>query len=129
MRNNGVSWQREPIMDVPQEQVLLRRIPAIFLSCEDKARARRFYSEVLGLGNPDDLENLHLVLMGRGKDHKPIAGPPALFNFYAEDIPRAYEVLKAKGVKILDEIQEYGGAFKGFHIEDTEGNCILIMNG
>ncbi|WP_218240850.1 hypothetical protein, partial [Pseudomonas sp. 2822-17] len=59
--------------------------------------------------------------------HKPIT-VPAVFSFLAPDIYHAHRELKLKGANVDDEIGRFGAHILGFHVIDSEGNSILIVD-
>ncbi|HHH76050.1 MAG TPA: hypothetical protein ENL03_03380 [Phycisphaerae bacterium] len=46
--------------------------------------------------------------------------------FATDSVRQSYEALKASGVKILEEYQEYAPTFALFKIADPDGNMIEI---
>ncbi|OBR65783.1 hypothetical protein A7K91_17245 [Paenibacillus oryzae] len=89
-------------------------------------RARHWYSNILGLADLEMENGLKLLLMNWGENHKPI-NDGAVFSLYSPDIKQAHESLKARGATV-DEVARYGADYWGFHVTDSEGNLILIID-
>jgi len=106
--------------------LIKNRIVHLYISCEDDARARDWYSNILGLTNLEMENGLKLLLMNWGENHKPI-NDGAVFSLHSPDIKKAHEVLKARGATV-DEVAQYGADYWGFHVTDSEGNLILIID-
>ncbi|OXM13411.1 VOC family protein [Paenibacillus herberti] len=106
--------------------LIKNRIVDIYISCEDDARARDWYSNILGLSNLEMENGVRLLLMNWGENHKPISDG-ALFSLQSPNIKEAHKALKARGAKV-DEVAQYGAQSFGFHVTDSEGNLILIID-
>ena len=103
------------------------RIVDIYISCENEKRANDWYTNILGLQDLVMENGIRLLLMEWGEHHKPMNGP-AVFSLQAPDIYKAHAELKAKGVEIAEEVTQYGANSFGFHLFDSEGNAILIID-
>lgn len=68
-----------------------------------------------------------LLLMEWGENHKPI-NDSAVFSLQAPDIYRAHAELKSRGAQVDEEVTRYGAQSFGFHVIDSEGNAILIID-
>lgn len=53
----------------------------------------------------------------------------AVFSLQAPDIHKAHSELKLRGAKVDDEVTKFGPQSLGFHVIDSEGNVILIIDG
>lgn len=104
------------------------RIVDIYISCEDEKRAHDWYTNVLGLESLVMENGTRFILIEWGAQHKPV-NDSAVFSLQAPDIYKAYAELKARGaVKEGEEIAQYGADCLGFHVTDSEGNAIMIIN-
>ncbi|WP_274362968.1 VOC family protein [Paenibacillus thermotolerans] len=68
-----------------------------------------------------------LLLMEWGAEHKPI-NHTAVFSLQAPDIHKAHSELKERGAKVDEKVEQYGAQSFGFHVIDSEGNAILIID-
>jgi len=68
-----------------------------------------------------------LLLMEWGENHKPIVDA-AVFSLQAPDIHKAHTELKLRGAKVDEVVAQYGAQSFGFHVIDSEGNAILIID-
>ncbi len=107
----------------------------------DLQRARKFYEDTLGLGNPA-LVNEEEVLYEFGQGSKlylyvrgPTKADHTVFSFLVEDIEKEVKELKNKGIvfaeydtptlKTIDSIATLKNA-KSAWFKDTEGNIIAL---
>jgi len=113
---------------VPTDTVLIKnRIVDIYISCENEKRASDWYFNVLGLPDLVMENGIRLLLMEWGENHKPI-NETAVFSLQASDIHQAHAILKSKGAKVDEQVGQYGAQSFGFHVIDSEGNAILIID-
>lgn len=103
------------------------RIVDLYVSCEDKKRAEDWYLNVLGLADLVMENGSRLLLMEWGENHQPIVGG-AVFSLQAPDIHQAHADLKLRGAKVDEEVTQFGAQSFGFHVIDSEGNVILIID-
>jgi len=107
--------------------IIKNRVVHIYISCEDENRAKDWYLNVLGLPELVMESGIRLLLMEWGKDHKPI-NDSAVFSLQATDIHLAHRELKSRGAKVDPEVSQYGAQYYGFHVIDSEGNAVLIID-
>jgi catechol 2,3-dioxygenase-like lactoylglutathione lyase family enzyme len=126
------------------------RVKLISILVNDQARARRFYTDILGfrikhdipigeaawltLVAPDDPDGVELLLEPTGhpaavalqqalhKDAIPLT------QLYTEDIANEFERLRAKGVAFRDKPKAMGPT-KFADFDDTCGNLIRLVEG
>jgi predicted enzyme related to lactoylglutathione lyase len=106
---------------------MFKNTPPFFSwSVDDLSRAKRFYTETLGLDVSDGEHMLNLQLAGGGKamvyakpDHQPATF--TVLNFPVDKIDDAVAELKGRGVRF----EQYGGEIatdeKGIHRSDGHG--------
>lgn len=113
---------------VSTENILIKnRIVDIYISCENEKRAIDWYTNVLGLESLVMENGIRLLLMEWGENHKAI-NESAVFSLQSPDIYKAHTELKARGAVIKEEVTQYGANSYGFHVIDSEGNAILIID-
>ena len=97
----------------------------------DRARARRFYGEVLGLPRggpaPDEFEagNVTLALWAPEDDGEPFAPNPAGVALRVGDVSAARAELEAQGVEFTGDTVDTGVCHMAF-LRDTEGNVLIL---
>jgi catechol 2,3-dioxygenase-like lactoylglutathione lyase family enzyme len=124
------------------------RVKLTSIMINDQARARRFYTEMLGfqikhdipMGGaawltvvaPDDAEGVELLLEPTGHPAS-VTFQQALYNdgipltqLYTEDLAAEYARLKAKGVAFRGEPKAMGPT-KFVDLDDTCGNLIRLV--
>ncbi|PWW00745.1 hypothetical protein DFQ01_11298 [Paenibacillus cellulosilyticus] len=99
----------------------------LYISCEDEKRAKNWYLNVLGLTDLVMDNGCRLLLIEWGEKHKPIVDG-AVFSLQAPDIHKAHSELKRRGAKVDEEVVQFGAKSLGFHVIDSEGNVILIID-
>jgi predicted enzyme related to lactoylglutathione lyase len=117
------------------------------LVVKDYARARRFYSETLGVQVQDvpDMEGMGLVMLADGTgfqlyQNENLPTPQnTVLTFTARDFDRTFQELKGRGVKFEDYdlpgqgikttngMAEYGGV-KSAWFKDSEGNVLNLVS-
>ncbi|SDT49475.1 hypothetical protein SAMN05444162_4580 [Paenibacillaceae bacterium GAS479] len=107
--------------------LIKNRIVDLYISCEDEKRAKDWYLNVLGLSDLVMENGSRLLLIEWGEKHKPMADG-AVFSFQAPDIHKAHSELKLRGAKVDDKVAQFGAQCFGFHVIDSEGNVILIID-
>ena len=106
----------------------------------DQPSTRRFYAKVLGLNVAEDeptygyftlSETTHLEILA--SDTRLAArqrvGAPAL-GFLVEDLDAAVQEVKAAGVNLTSEIEEWRSdneVHRWVYLEDPEGHTLLLM--
>lgn len=114
-------------------------IGGIFFLSEDPAAMRRWYGESLGLAiddygsvfefrngrNPEEINYLRWGPFANTTKYFEPSKKDFMINYRVQNIEALVARLKAKGVKVLDEIAsyEYG---KFVHLLDPEGNKIEL---
>ncbi|MBD3922063.1 VOC family protein [Paenibacillus sp. PR3] len=113
---------------VTEPPLVKNRLVDIYISCENEKRARDWYTNVLGLESLVMENGIRFILIEWGEQHKPV-NESAVFSLQAPDIHKAYTELKARGaVKDGEEVIPYGADCLGFHVTDSEGNAIMIID-
>lgn len=120
---------------------MIKGIKFASIPVADQDRALAFYTEKLGcriitdqpfndtqrwieLGIPGAETSLVLFTMD---EHKDRIGTPAHVTFWADDVKKTYEELKAKGVEFIAEAQSADwGSFAMF--KDSEGNQFVLSS-
>ena len=116
--------------------VRLSKVNHLTYNVIDKERATRFWVDVLGVKEiPSAVDSEHIIwlqlpsgtMVHLIENADGISHPSHHGAFEVEDIDTAYEILKAKGVKIESpEIGVRNDGQRVFFISDTEGNRIEI---
>ena len=111
----------------------IRGTDFVMFSVSDLARAAKFYRDVLGL--PQEVYNgewqwaefnggnVTLSLKGGATLSKPDAG--GHIALAVDDVQAAGEELRRQGVRILEELQDYG-CCRAMEISDPDGNRIIL---
>jgi catechol 2,3-dioxygenase-like lactoylglutathione lyase family enzyme len=111
--------------------VSVERVDFISVPVRDRARARRFYGEVLGLPPggpaPDEFEagNVSLALWAPEDDGEPFAPNPAGVALRVRDVPAARAELEAQGVEFTGDTVDTGVCQMAF-LRDPEGNVLIL---
>jgi catechol 2,3-dioxygenase-like lactoylglutathione lyase family enzyme len=106
----------------------------------DHPETRRFYATVLGLSLTDDKpayayftisETAHLEILSPGTRlaTRQRKGSPSV-GFLVEDLDSAVQELKAAGVKLKSEIEEWHSDdefHRWVYFEDPEGHTLLLL--
>lgn len=113
-------------------------IGGIFFKFKDPASMREWCKSVLGMEtnaygvlfefNGENSPNKGQLQLGTFEDSTDYFGDKsqqAMINFRVDDLKAFQGVLTEKGVKIVDELEEYSYG-KFLHIEDPEGNRIEL---
>lgn len=118
-------WQRSTVV------LDIERVDFVSVPTRDVARARRFYSDVLGLApsavNPDEFEtpNLTLALWRPDAEAVPFVPNTAGIALRVPDVEAARERLNARGVEFLGETVDTGVCLMGFFY-DPDGNVLIL---
>lgn len=109
-----------------------RKVGAIFIPVSNIEVAREWYCELLGIKADVDIIGGHLyVIPLEGEANlvldskiyaKRVTGEAPLFHFNTENIEKAYQFMKIKGVNIISEI-EHGHYF---NFKDPDGNVLMV---
>jgi catechol 2,3-dioxygenase-like lactoylglutathione lyase family enzyme len=117
----------------------LKKINVVFIYVSDLDKARSFYEQTLGFGEPILInptwveyaleEGSHFAL--HKTDPRRFAGAPQGANrmklsIVVDDLKVAHDELKARGVKI-DCPLEKGYGFEFIEFEDPEGNPLRLL--
>lgn len=112
----------------------------VFVHVSDLKKSVEWYAKLLGI--TIDLSEVHSPVhnipvtgqTGLSLDdhtfdlsflHAPGTGP--MFNLFAPDIDAAYTDIQKKNIKVIREI-EWHGEVAWFHVEDPDGNVVMICN-
>lgn len=68
-----------------------------------------------------------LILIEWGENHKPIVDRAA-FSLHAPNIHKAHSELKLRGAKVDVEVTQIAESCFGFHVIDSEGNAIWMID-
>ena len=114
--------------------IRLRRVNHLTYCVKDKARATRFWVDVLGVNEiPSMVDSDHIVWLQLPSgtmvhliEHEDAPSAPSHHGaFEVEDIDEAQKYMRERGVETTDITQRHDGQ-RVFFIEDTEGNRIEI---
>jgi catechol 2,3-dioxygenase-like lactoylglutathione lyase family enzyme len=115
---------RRAVLDV-------ERVDFVSVPTRDASRARRFYTDVLGLPpsevNPDELEtpNVTLALWQPEAEGVPFAPNTAGIALRVPDVEAARARLSARGVEFLGETVDTGVCLMAFFY-DPDGNVLIL---
>lgn len=114
--------------------IRLRRVNHLTYCVKDKARATRFWVDVLGVNEiPSMVDSDRIVWLQLPSgtmvhliEHEDAPSEPSHHGaFEVEDIDEAQKYMRERGVETTDITQRHDGQ-RVFFIEDTEGNRIEI---
>jgi catechol 2,3-dioxygenase-like lactoylglutathione lyase family enzyme len=111
--------------------VRVERVDFVSIAVRDRARARRFYGELLGLPPggpaPDEFEagNVTLALWEPEADGRPFSADEAGVALRVPDVAAARRELEAKGVAFIGETVDTGVCHMAF-LRDPEGNVLIL---
>ena len=109
----------------------VERVDFVSVPTRNVARARQFYTDVLGLPasalNPDEFEtpNLTLALWQPEAEGVPFSPNTAGIALRVPDVTAAAERLRAPGVEFLGETVDTGVCLMGF-FHDPDGNVLIL---
>jgi predicted enzyme related to lactoylglutathione lyase len=113
-------------------------VHAVFVHTENLKRSAAWYSWLLDLPfeekevqspvyNLPVKEGVYMTIDDHAFDpdyrFEPLRTPA--FNFCSHDVEKSYREMKEAGVQVIREI-ERDGDFGWFHIEDPDGNAVMI---
>jgi len=119
---------------------MFKGIGALAVYVADLARAKKFYTEVLGFELASDIPpnlcflksksgNIDIYMEG-GKKPASIDNETCRLSFFLrteESAPKTYDALKTAGVKLLQDAPEFvGDDTYCFQFEDPDGNIIEV---
>lgn len=111
----------------------IQRIKVVALSVIDLARADRFYHQQLGLEPAfEGTEQVgwwldQIILMLKPGWATPTEQPNPRLTFATEHAPATQQALRARGIRIADEVQVYGDFYVGSFL-DSEGNKLWFCS-
>lgn len=119
---------------------MITGIQDIYYSVTDKVKAKRFYTEVLGMNVLFEHEhwialNCHGVKVGLHPENNPIPYTPrdahgahagATLTLKSDNVPEDRKRIESFGCKILGEADQPWGHMLVF--EDPDGNVLKLMN-
>jgi catechol 2,3-dioxygenase-like lactoylglutathione lyase family enzyme len=109
----------------------VERVDFVSIPVRDRARARRFYGEVLGLAPggpaPDEFEtgNVTLALWQPEADGEPFVPNESGVALRVRDVSAARSELEAHGVEFIAETIDSGVCEMAF-LRDSEGNVLIL---
>ncbi len=117
----------------------VKGIGGVFFKCKDPESIKSWYREHLGFNtdqygalfqfrkfsNPDQPGYLQWSPMSLETDHFNPSEKQFMINYRVDDLVNLVSELKAAGVEVVDEIEEYDYG-KFVHIMDPEGNKIEL---
>ena len=111
----------------------IERVDFVSFLTQDIARAKRFYSEILGLEieteGPDDMEfragQVTLDIFDPASIGQPFAPSPAGLALRVRDVAAARTELEAKGVMFDGETLDTGVCHMAF-FKDPDGNALML---
>ncbi|WP_114744795.1 VOC family protein [Falsibacillus pallidus] len=120
---------------------ILNKMNTVFVHVSDLHESVKWYSLLLNLRireqdiyppvyniEIDGHTGLTLDAGPTGMQKKLNPNPHPIFNFHTDDIDCAYDYLKELGYQIVSEIVRFD-YFSFFHVEDPDGNIIMICTG
>jgi catechol 2,3-dioxygenase-like lactoylglutathione lyase family enzyme len=117
---------------------MFQGILTVAIYVTDMARAKKFYTETLGFEQGWDVhENLSFLKVGNthvyleaGYEPSEITDKSARLSFFLEaekSVKEVFEVLKAKGVNIIqDAPEQVGDEVWWFQFRDPDGNILEV---
>jgi catechol 2,3-dioxygenase-like lactoylglutathione lyase family enzyme len=109
----------------------VERVDFVSIPVRDRARARRFYGEMLGLAPggpaPDEFEagNVTLALWEPEADGVPFAPNAAGVALRVADVAAARGELEARGVEFIGGTVDTGVCWMAF-LRDPDGNVLIL---
>ncbi|MGB0432211.1 MAG: VOC family protein [Bacteroidia bacterium] len=114
-------------------------IGGIFFKCDDPDKMREWYGNTFGFetdkygamfkskdfDNPSKTNYLQWSTMSKDSKYFDPSKSQFMVNYRVENIEALVEQLKAEGVKVVDEIEEFEYG-KFVHVLDPEGNKIEL---
>ncbi|WP_079508925.1 VOC family protein [Mesobacillus jeotgali] len=119
---------------------LFNRVNNVFIHVSNLKKSTEWYYALLGI--PFDNEKVEspvhnipvasetgLTLDDHTFDPGFMLNPSGhvLFNFLVDDVDKAYDFIKLKGIPIVKEIERIGD-FAYFNFQDPDGNVLMICN-
>lgn len=115
-------------------------IGGIFFKCKDPKKMAQWYKDNLGIEsdayghtfkwyeekNSDKVGRTVWSPFPDTTDYFGDKNQQTMINYRVDNIDELVKQLKAKGVKIVDDVKDYEGIGKFAHIEDVEGNRIEL---
>ena len=140
--NNEEKNKQEPIKkDIVMKDTTpkVTGIGGIFFFSDDPEKTKEWYGKNLGLAindygsafefrnahRPDEINYLSWSPFKNGSEYFKPSEKPFMINYRVQNIEGLIKQLKANGVVVLDEIEEYEYG-KFVHIMDPEGNKIEL---
>ncbi|MBS1159775.1 MAG: glyoxalase [Proteobacteria bacterium] len=111
----------------------IQRVKVVALSVIDLARADRFYHQQLGLEPAfEGTERVgwwldQVILMLKPEWATPTEQPNPRLTLATEHAPATQQALRARGIRIADEVQVYGDFYVGSFL-DSEGNKLWFCS-
>jgi catechol 2,3-dioxygenase-like lactoylglutathione lyase family enzyme len=113
---------------------MIKRIWDITLTVSDLKRAVDFYQKVLGLTKKYEFKDyagfdcggIELGIKTWGERENPRKGEPS-FSFLVDDIDKAYEELKAKGVEFVEPPRDTLWGARAAIFLDPDGHQIQLL--
>jgi predicted enzyme related to lactoylglutathione lyase len=111
--------------------IAVERVDFISVPVRDRARARRFYGELLGLPRggpgPDEFEagNVTLGLWAPEDEKLPFVANEAGVALRVADVAAARRELEACGVEFIGDTIDSGVCHMAF-LRDSEGNVLIL---
>lgn len=119
--------------------MLIKKMKMAWVLVSDLKESRDFFEKTLGLKVQDYSPEHHWMELSTGSDDdaylgvgQPFPGGDAsslmkpgmnaVMTFTVDDIDEAHKLMKAKGVKIIGDIEEVPGHVKMLTIQDNDGN-------
>lgn len=128
----GLSWP----MSTTHTSIGIIRAKVIALAVDDLERAKRFYSEIIGL-EPEDEHDMdgayqlgEAILLLKPRDEwygKPTGDLNARITLEVEDSHITEKILQERSVTITDPVEDNDGYFLGSFL-DSEGNKLWFCS-
>jgi len=113
---------------------MIKTVWCITFYVSDLEKAAKFYEETLGLEKKYEYSSyvgfegggVEIGLIPRPKEEQRVSSISPSVEFLVDDVDRAYNELKRKGVKFINELHDeaWGGRLAAFR--DPDGNILEI---
>jgi hypothetical protein len=132
-QNSADNLARRKIMTATLPPLGIQRVKVVALSVSEIERANLFYGNDLGLepafeGNEQVGWWLdQVILMLKSGYAAPTETPNPRLTLAADHAPATQDALRARGIRIADEVQVYGEFYVGSFL-DSEGNKLWFCS-
>lgn len=116
------------------ERIKVRDMNVLAVYVTDLEKAKSFYIEQLGFEECEEMSpgilvrsgNVTLYIEGGRKEQKSEPRESSEFSpcFATDSVKQTYNILRSRGVKVVEEYQEFAPTFALFKIVDPDSNLI-----